>query len=255
MADRKTMNSQKARSLSGSGPPATDLGRSRPQIKVEKRKITGRRVKQLRRDGIIPASVYGKGIKSLAVQVPLKDFTSVYKEVGETGLVDLQVNGETRPVLITNIQLHAVSDVPLHVDFHQVDLKKKVRATVPIEITGESPADKSGIGILVQQMNEIEVEALPTDLPEKLIADISKLENIDDAVLVKDLVVDRAKVEIQTDAEQIVAKVEPPAVEEVVAPPPAAEGEVPAEGAPEEGEVAPSEEAPSEGEGEKKEQS
>lgn len=232
----------------------------RPKLKVENRKVEGRAVKKLRADGILPANVFGKQIKSFAVQLPTKEFMAVYKEVGETGLVDLQADGEVRPVLISNVQYHPVTDFPLHVDFRQVDLKEKIQAPVPLEIEGgpeSSPAVKSGIGILVQQMNEIEVEALPTDLPEAIIVDISTLVNVDDAIHVKDLKVDRSKVTLLTEDEDIVVKIEPPAVEEVVEPTPAVEGgEAAAEGeaapvAPAKGEETPVESSDS---GEKKEE-
>lgn len=211
-------------------------------LTAQKRDVIGRKVKTLRREGILPANIYGKKIKSHAVSVPLKEFLHIYEKAGETGLVDLKVDSEVRPVLITNVQLHPMSDMPLHADFRQVDLKEKVTATVPIELIGESPAEKSGIGILVQQLSEVEVEALPTNLPEKLVIDVSKLENIDDAVTVAQIAVDREKVALQVENEQIVAKIEPLAKEEVVAPPVeevAAEGEEGAEAPAAEGEEAP----------------
>ncbi|MFZ5365809.1 MAG: 50S ribosomal protein L25 [Patescibacteria group bacterium] len=220
----------------------------KPKLQVEKRKIEGRKVKKLRREGILPANLYGKKIKSLSLQVPLNDFQKVYKEVGETGLVDLKIDSETKPVLIHNVQLHPVTGEPLHVDFHQVSLTEKTKATVPVEIIGESPAIEQGIGILIQPISEVEVEALPQDLPEHLVVDISKLAQVDEAITVADLSVDRKKVEIKADLGAIVAKIGPLEKEEVVPPPPPAEeavpveGEVPAEGAaPPEG--APAEEA------------
>lgn len=225
------------------------------KLTAKKREVIGRKVKVLRHEGILPANVYGKGVKSLAVELPLKDFSAVFEKAGETGLIDLIVDKDTHPVLITNVQIHPVTDLPLHADFRQVDLKEKITAPVPVELVGESPAEKSGIGILVQQLNEVEVEALPTDLPEKIVVDISKLENVDDAVLVSALDVDRSKVVITAEPEQIVVKIEPPAAEEVVPPAPAegeevAEGETPAaEG---EGEKAGESEAPAEHEEEKK---
>lgn len=208
----------------------------RPKLKVEKRIITGRKVKSLRKEGLLPANVYGKKIASQALQVPVKEFLVVYEKVGETGLVELNIDNEIKPVLITNLHTHPVSDLPLHADFRQVDLKEKIQAAVPVEIAGESPAEKSGAGILVQQLNEIEVEALPTDLPEKFVVDVSKLENVDDAIAVKDLSVDRSKITILVEEEQIVVKVEPLAAEEVAPVPeeapveegaPAPEGETP----------------------------
>jgi len=203
------------------------------------RKITGRKVKNLRKEGLLPGNVSGKKVKSETIQVNLKDFEKVYKEVGETGLLTLQVGKDEKPVLIHNLQVNPVSDAPLHVDFLQVDLKEKVEAEVPIELTGESPAEKQSLGTVVQYVNEIKVEALPMDLPEKFIIDISELAEVDQAVYIKDLKVDRSKVEVKGDPEEIVVKVEPPQKEEVIEVAAPVEGEVPAEGtAPVEGEVA-----------------
>lgn len=226
----------------------------KPTLKVEIRKVLGRKVKALRRDGILPANIYGKNVKSLAVELPVKDFLKVFEKTGETGLLNVQVDGQVKPVLVSNVQYHPVTDFPLHADFRQVDLKEKITAPVPIEIIGEASAERTGIGIMVQQMAEVEVEALPTDLPEKIVVDVSKLENVDDAVHVKDLDVDREKVALQAEEDQIVVKIEPPAVEEVAPP---TEEEVPEEGAEApaaEGEAAPEGEAPAEGPEEKKEE-
>lgn len=217
-------------------------------LKADVRKISGRKVKNLRKEGILPGNISGKKIKSEAVQVILRDFEKVYKEVGETGLLTLQIGKEEKPVLIHNLQLNPVSEAPLHVDFLQVDLKEKVEAEVPVELTGESPAEKQAIGTVVQYINEIKVEALPMDLPDKFIVDTSGLAEVDQSILVKDLRVDRTKVDVKTSADEIVVKVEPPQKEEVVAPPPVPEGEVPAEGAvPTEGEVPTEGVAPAEG--------
>lgn len=200
------------------------------------RKVSGRKVKSLRAQGLLPANVYGKKIKSEAVQVGLKEFSKVFTEAGETGLVNLVIkNGKTqeKAVLISNVQLNPVSDIPIHVDFRQVDLTEKITAEVPVEITGESPAEKQSLGTVVQYLDEIEVEALPTDLPEKFMIDVSSLAEVDQAVFAKDLQYDKSKVNLKIAPEEIVVKVEPPQKEEVVAPPPAAEGEVPTEeGAP-----------------------
>jgi large subunit ribosomal protein L25 len=208
-------------------------------LKAEERKITGRKVKKLRAQGILPANVYGKKSDSVSVQVPLADFQKIYKEVGETGLFTLQVGKAEKPVLIHNLQLNAKTEELLHVDFLQVDLKEKVEAEVPVELIGESPTEKQGIGTVVQQLNEIKVEALPGDLPEKFEVSIEGLVEVDQAIYVKDLKYDKSKVEIKDDLEAIVAKVEPPQKEEVVEAPAPVEGEAPAEGAvPAEGETA-----------------
>lgn len=180
-------------------------------LKAAVRKITGRKVKTLRKEGILPANVFGKKVKSLAVQIKLADFSDVYKKAGETGIVYLN----EKPVLISNIQKNPVSGLPIHVDFHQIDLKEKVEADVPVEVVGESSMEKQGLGTVVQYVDEVSVEALPLDLPEKFEIDASTLIEVDQAVYAKDLKVDRTKVEIKLDTETILVKVEPPQKEEV----------------------------------------
>jgi len=194
------------------------------------RKISGRKVKNLRKSGLIPANVYGKKIKSEAVEVDSKEFAKVYGEAGETGLLEMKIGSGVRPVLIHNLQKHPITGETIHVDFLQVDLKEKVEADVPVELTGDSPAEKQGLGTVVQYINEVKVEALPADLPEKFVVDVSNLAEVDQAVYVKDLKFDKAKVEVKDDLEAIAVKVEPPQKEEVIEVAPAApvEGEVPA---------------------------
>lgn len=186
---------------------------SKRTLKAEKREVVGRKVKKLRRDGVLPANIYGKKVKSLSVQVITSDFQKVYKEAGETGLIELSVGGAKKPVLVHDVQLDPVTDEPLHADFFQVNLKEKVTANVPVEIIGIAPADKSGLGTLVQQVDEIEVEALPADLPDKFEVDVSGLEEVDSAITIADIKVSK-KVEVKADLELIVAKVEPLRAEE-----------------------------------------
>ena len=206
-----------------------------PKLKVTKRKILGRKIKKLRKEGILPANIYGKKIKSLAVQLPEKEFLVVYKEAGETSIVDLNVGSEkeSRPVLIANLQTDHVTDAPLHVDFRQVVLTEKTTATIPVELAGEAPAVDQKKGILVQQVDELDVEALPKDLPDKLVISISGLDEVGDTVYVKDIKVDEKKIEIKADASRIIAKIEPPTKEEEIEKPPeeevSVEEEVPAE--------------------------
>lgn len=194
------------------------------KLTVEKRKLTGRQVKKLRLEGILPANIFGKKIKSLAVQVSLKEFLPVWEKAGETGVVEIKVSGEDkiRPILLHNLQLDAVSDKPLHADFYQVDLKEKIISEIPVELIGEAPAVTQKVGILIQPLSEIEVEALPNDLPNQFTVDISKLEKIDDAITVAELKAPTG-VKILTSPKQVLVKIEPLAKEEVVAPPPTAE--------------------------------
>lgn len=210
-------------------------------LTAEPRKVLGRKVKSLRIQGLVPGNVFGKDIKSTAVQLKADEFRKVFEEAGETGIVELTVEKKKNPVLITNVQSHPVTGDTLHVDFRQVDLSQKITATVPVEIVGESPAEKSGIGTVVQQVMELEVEALPADLPENFEIDVTALAEVDAAVYVKDLKYDKSKVTIDAEKDQIVVKVEPPQ-EEKVEEPVVVEGE---EGESVEGEVAPAEgEAP-----------
>jgi len=136
-------------------------------LQVEPRKVLGRKVKSLRKEDLLPANIYGKKVKSQAVKVAVQEFKQVYEKAGATQLVDMQVKGkkETKPMLIHNVQLDPLTDLPIHAEFYQVDLKQKVTSDIPIVLTGEAPAVEKG-GVLVQILDEVEVEALPTDLPE-----------------------------------------------------------------------------------------
>ena len=207
------------------------------KLEVQKRKIFGRKVKKLRAEGVLPVNIYGAKIKSIAVQVDLKKFEEIYKRIGETGVVDLKVKGEKEPrlILIHNLQLDPVTDLPLHADFHQVKLKEKITVEIPIEMIGEAPAEKERVGILVSLLDSLEVEALPTDLPEKFEVDVSKLEKIDDAIRVKDIKVDEKKIKILVSENEVVVKIEPLAKEEVLpSEEKIVEEEIPEEGLPKE---------------------
>lgn len=178
-----------------------------PKLKVEKRTVLGKKVKNLRKDGVLPANIYGKGIKSESVSVKLKDFEAIYKETGETGLVELQLDDQTRPVLIKNLQLEYVERNPVHVDFYQVNLKEKVKTMVPIEVVGEPKAVTDKLGLLLTPISEVEVEALPADLPEKIEVNVENLAAVGDQITVSQLKVP-STVTILTDSEQVVVKID-----------------------------------------------
>lgn len=199
-----------------------------PQLMSEPRKVLGKKVKKLRREGLLPANVYGKALDSTAIQVKLSDFQTVFKEVGETGLIDLHVNGEKRPVLVKNMHQTFPHHIPLHVDFYQVNLKEKVKTMIPIVLTGEPKAVTEKVGLLLQTLSEVEIEALPEELPENIEVSVEHLAAIDEQVSVEDLKAP-AGVTILTPGDQVVAKIGELVVEEP-------EPETPAEG--EEGEAA-----------------
>lgn len=208
-------------------------------LKADKREITGRKVKNLRKQNLIPANVYGKKTKSFAIQLTSDDFKKAYDQAGETGLIELSVDKDKHHVLISNTQIHPVTQEVLHIDLREVDLKEKIAASVPLEVVGEAPAEKTGLGTLVVQLDEIEFEALPTDFPEKIEVDVSALTEVDQAIFVKDLKYDKSKLTTEQSEDDIVVKIEPPQEEKIEEPAPV-EGEEGAE-APAEGEQAPAE--------------
>lgn len=175
-------------------------------LTVTKREVFGKKLKRLRAEGVLPANIYGKAVTSTAVQVPLKDFEKVYKEARETGLVDLRFGAESRPVLIHNVQLDYMTQEPVHADFYQVNLQEKIKTMVPIVLIGEAKAVLEKLGLLLQTLHEVEVEALPGDLPEKFELDVTNLAVVNDQLTIADLKkLDR--VEILSDQGQTIAKI------------------------------------------------
>ena len=187
-------------------------------LTVEKREVTGRKVKNIRKEGKVPANIFGKGVKSTSISVTQDSFNKVYEEAGETGIVELALGKTKKPALISNVQTHPVTGDLLHIDFRQVDLTKKIITAVPVELTGESPAEKSGLGTVVQNVDEVEVEALPTDFPESFEISIENLNEVDDTITVGDIKFDSSKLEIKEEKDREIARVEPPQKEEEIAP-------------------------------------
>ena len=177
----------------------------RYKLSAEPRKITGKKVKKLRREGILPANVYGKGIKSQSLQLPLEDFEKVYKEAGSTGVIDLSYGKSTTPVLIHNLHTD-YRNTALHADFFQVNLKEKVTAMIPVELTGEAKAETEKVGLLEKITDEIEVEALPTELPEKIEASVESLAEVSDQLTAADLKMPTG-VTLTSDPASIIAKI------------------------------------------------
>lgn len=191
------------------------MTKEKHQLKAQVRTLLGRKVKQLRNQGFLPATIYGKGLESISIQVNLIEAEKIFEEAGESGLVELMVDEKDKmPVLFRNPQYHPVEGNLIHIDCYKVNLKEKISTAVPLEFVGESQAVKDG-NTLITVMDEVEVEALPTDLPESIEVDLTALENLESVITVADLKVDKSKVEILTDAEQLIAKVEEPREEEV----------------------------------------
>ncbi len=189
---------------------------TRPSIDVEKRDVVGKKVKKLRKEGILPLNIYGKEIKSVSLKANALEFQKFYGQHGETSLVDIMIKGEKKPrtVLMKNPQFDPITDEIIHLDIHEVSLKDKVTANIPIEVVGESPIAETGEGIQVQVLDEVEVEALPTDLPEKFVVDALNLKKLGDAITVADLEVNKDKIEIKANPDQIILQLEEPREEE-----------------------------------------
>lgn len=184
-------------------------------LKATKRDLIGSKVKKIRREGFIPASIYGKGIDSLSISVNAVDFAKIYKQAGETSLIYIKVESENkeRPTLIKSLDVNPIKNEVLNIDFHQVNLKEKVTAFVPVELIGESELIHSGQAILSQNLNEIEVECLPTDIPEKFDVDTALLKEIGDSIKISDIKI-TSEVEIKTDADSIIVSLSEPQKEE-----------------------------------------
>jgi len=209
------------------------------ELSVKPRRVLGKKVAALRRQGVTPANVYGRNLESKAVEVETVVLTHLLRSAGRNVIIDLHIEGEDlpRPVMLRAVQREPATSRLLHVDFYQVSLTQKMRTEVPLILVGEAPAVAEFGGILLQSLNSIAVEALPGDIPPHVEVDVSALTQLDDSVHVRELPIDLTKVHVMTDAEQVVAKVAPPrlvAAEE--------EAEVAAEAA-EEGVAAAEEEA------------
>ncbi len=174
-------------------------------LKADKRTVMGRKVKSLRRSGLVPANIFGKKIDSLAIQVNEKLLVETLKKAGETSLINLTIEGDAHahPVLVAGYAQNPVTGTLLHVDFHEVDLKQKTKAMVPVKAVGDAPAIAAG-NLLVMLKNEIEVEALPTDLPDVIEVDVTTLAEVGANIVASDLKIDRSKVTLEIpDDEQI----------------------------------------------------
>jgi len=183
-------------------------------LKTKKREIFGKKNKVLREKGIIPAVLYGKKTESISLAVNLKDFEEIFKRTGETDIFNLEIEGEKKPrnVIVQEVKRHFVTNWPIHIDFYEVEMDKPITTPVPITLVGESPAVKTG-GILIQSMDEIEIEALPKDIPHEISVDVSDLKEIGQTIYVKDLAL-KDGIKVKVDLNTPVATISAPISEE-----------------------------------------
>jgi len=172
------------------------------------RKETGKKTESLKKSGRIPAVVYGPGVKNILVDVDYQEFQKVFKETGESSLVELNIESEKekRPVLIHEIQKDPVTDKFIHIDFFQASLKEEVEVKIPLVFEGVSLAVKDLGGTLVKNISEIEVKALPQNLPHEIKVSIDELDTFEDHILVKDLILPK-DVKVLLKPDEIVVSV------------------------------------------------
>jgi large subunit ribosomal protein L25 len=157
-------------------------------IKVEKRTLTGKKVSQLRNKGILPGVVYGHRIDSYPVQMDTHSTTLLMKKITPTTLITLDQDGKQTRVIIRDRTYDVVTGHLLHLDFFAVSMTEKLRANVAIELTGKAPVLDEVPGSLINQvLNELEIEALPADMLERIEVDISGLASAEDSITVGDL--------------------------------------------------------------------
>ena len=188
-------------------------------LEVAPRSAKGKANKALRRSGSVPVHVFGHGIESQGLQAEEKALRHVVHQAGASGLIDIQVEGQPQKVMVRKVQRHPVNGKLIHVDFYQVRMDTKTRVRLALLFVGEAPGVKLHDGSLLHAVEAINVEALPGDLPHHLEVDISVLEELDQALHIRDLAIPD-KLTVLDDPDEMVAKIQPPrkVEEEVVAP-------------------------------------
>lgn len=183
------------------------------ELKAKPRSELGKKSKNLRNEGFLPAVVYGEGVPSQPISVSYKEFEKVYRQAGESTLVTLDCGEKFYTVLIHEVVNDPLKHIPTHADFYAVRMDKELKTKVPVEFIGESAAIKNEHGILIKVMQEIEVEALPKDLPHSLVVDISVLATLNSRLSVAELTLPTG-VKVVAEPDEIIAIVEAPISED-----------------------------------------
>jgi large subunit ribosomal protein L25 len=184
------------------------------ELQASPRTVLGKKVRHLRRQGMLPANLFGHNVASQALQVEERAFQRAFAQAGMNTLISLKMEGaEPKMVLIRSLQRNPLKRDLLHVDFYQVAMMEKLTAQVPLVFVGEAAGVAAG-GILLHSIDEVEIECLPGDLVRQIDVDISGLQEIGDTIYVKDLQVSAA-IRILRDPDEVLVKILPPAKEEV----------------------------------------
>jgi large subunit ribosomal protein L25 len=183
-------------------------------LKAKRRNVIGKQVSAIRRAGQLPAVIYGHYIDPISIELDLHDTSKSLTGLAPSALVTVDVEGTPHKALVREKQRNKITGILLHIDFLAVSMKEKLRSQVYIEIVGLSPAIKDFNGVLVTGNDEVEVECLPKDLPERIVVDISILQKIGDGVYIRDLRIPEG-VKILDDPDTMVALITAQAAEEV----------------------------------------
>ncbi len=179
----------------------------RHRLAAAPRRVFGKKVKRLRREGQIPANVMEAGRSSTAIQAPERDLAELARAQVSGQIIDLQLEGVVAPVLVDGIDVDALTNRLIHATFRKVDMTRPIEVTVRVQLHGSAPASESGEHTVMQLLQEVDVSALPTDIPSLLTADVSGLAEVGDAVLVRDLRAADGAFEPVTAQDAVVAQV------------------------------------------------
>ncbi len=168
----------------------------------------------VRSEGMVPAVVYGKGMKTTSLSIPMTAFQKLYEQAGDSSLVDLQIEGgETLPVVVQDVQMNPVKRDVMHVDFKRVIMGEVMTVDVALEFVGVPPAEKGLGGTTIKSIDSITVSCLPKDLADRIVVDLSSLQTFDDSISVSDIVLPEGMT-LVTSATALVAKVAAPITED-----------------------------------------
>lgn len=182
-------------------------------FQANQRDVIGKKVKRLRREGLLPAVVYGHNIEPIPISLDMREANRTIDSISPSALIVLNIDGDKHYAIVRDKQRNPLLRSIIHIDFQAVSLTETVRADVNVNIVGEAPAVETYLAILVPSLEQLSIECLPTNLPDRIDVDVSGLAEIGDSLLVSDLIVPDG-VEILNDPEDVVVVVIPPAAEE-----------------------------------------
>ncbi len=184
-------------------------------LKADLRTLLGKKSKNLKNIGKIPAVVFGNNQDSSSIELDYISFEKIFKSAGESTIIELDLEGKKEQVIISEVQLEPVKSRIIHADLKRVNMKKEITAKIPLELFGESRAVKEDAGVLIHNISEIEIKCLPDKLIHEIKIDISKLENLEDTICIKDLPLPKEIEILHHELEDIVVMAAKPKAEKV----------------------------------------